>query len=959
MSHGHRKKPTDSSGITSALSAPSRAPGQSSRLASTYAPIQRKETGAPIADRAEKQLGNARAGSGAPLPAHTQADLGNALGTDLSHVRVHDDGASNAAATSIGAKAYTEGQDIHFAAGKYAPATTAGQRLLAHEVAHTVQQRGAAPSVQSKPEISAPGDGHEREADAFADSYVAGRGSGAGAGGSYSFVSMSRKQVSPGSVSGGIHRAKDPDADFEDLSYGEQESLFRAAPLEQQVTYFFSVSRFNRRYTLFTSLEPIQQARLIPRISVDDRRAFLEQLPVSTIAYWYRDRLLNAYHQQIVYLSMSTAIRQAFIAKMAGRVADLVRLISPAQRSELISLIPANFFGNFFDSCSGTIADLYASVPSDMKQYVFAMMPADMQTEVAVDTAAPGDSKPAKETDTSSEASNTDALARIESALAELPADVDTYTSAVDRLDAGPLSKLGRTIAKKVERARSVREHSKEDRANAVAEQLSGQERTVANSIGPNRFRGRSVLGRSQDQLPKHDVAGYIAEQTTAVVELISTVLEVKELLGDEPAEASESARTKAVSKVELWRSSFLYFQFVRRVLTEEGLYAGLRDVRGSSGAKLADTAEDVVADWRRLGKPSNDGPWYVMVGRAIEAGVELLLPDPADLPELALRSNPLLVLYDAGGYMVEAAGDATGLYDYEHDGQSAVGQAVEPIARNPEGAYDAAVEGLSEHFLRIESGDPEAIGQSVAILVSLLVPGAEEVVIAGATRFADDLARAAKQLRKLGLDEAAEQFLKHEDEVRGAVGKVHGSGDGVSVNATGSKKPDAPEKSPGVAPDSPSKTADGGSTDTVHVDSTQIPPSAEAELANIEEQLNNGQDSTGKRLSGKAKRRLRERKKELKEQLGESAPKVSEAPANTPTEYKERKPGQSGKEAADDIPSWVEKEPGPRPGINESGKEFARRMMDGKYGVGEWTRTGQQGEEFSQIKKFGDRAFE
>jgi hypothetical protein len=50
---------------------------------------------------------------------------------------------------------------------------------------------------------------------------------------------------------------------------------------------------------------------------------------------------------------------------------------------------------------------------------------------------------------------------------------------------------------------------------------------------------------------------------------------------------------------------------------------------------------------------------------------------------------------------------------------------------------------------------------------------------------------------------------------------------------------------------------------------------------------------------------------------------------------------------------------PDARPGVHESGTTFATRMMNKRYGVGGWERTGQQGTEFSELKKFADRAFE
>jgi hypothetical protein len=99
----------------------------------------------------------------------------SSLGADLSSVRVHADAKSQAAARSVDAKAYTVGQHIYFGAGEYAPSSRSGELLLAHEVAHTVQQYRAAPTQQNKLVISSPSDALELEADRAASSMVAGQ----------------------------------------------------------------------------------------------------------------------------------------------------------------------------------------------------------------------------------------------------------------------------------------------------------------------------------------------------------------------------------------------------------------------------------------------------------------------------------------------------------------------------------------------------------------------------------------------------------------------------------------------------------------------------------------------------------------------------------------------------------------------------------------------------------------
>lgn len=62
------------------------------------------------------------------------------FGRDFGHVRVHTDGEAATAARAVQARAYTAGHNIVFGHGEYAPSTTAGRRLLAHELVHVVQQ---------------------------------------------------------------------------------------------------------------------------------------------------------------------------------------------------------------------------------------------------------------------------------------------------------------------------------------------------------------------------------------------------------------------------------------------------------------------------------------------------------------------------------------------------------------------------------------------------------------------------------------------------------------------------------------------------------------------------------------------------------------------------------------------------------------------------------------------------
>jgi len=77
---------------------------------------------------------------GQPLDRETRQFMEPRFGHDFSRVRVHTDTRAAASARAVAARAYTVGQDVVFGAGQYAPHTGAGQRLLMHELAHTMQQ---------------------------------------------------------------------------------------------------------------------------------------------------------------------------------------------------------------------------------------------------------------------------------------------------------------------------------------------------------------------------------------------------------------------------------------------------------------------------------------------------------------------------------------------------------------------------------------------------------------------------------------------------------------------------------------------------------------------------------------------------------------------------------------------------------------------------------------------------
>src|SRR5579862_1285961 len=111
-------------------------------------------------------------GGGQPLDGGLKSDMEGRFGADFSGVRVHTDGQAAASASAVNAHAYTVGNDIVFGSGRYDPGSPTGQRTLAHELTHVVQQRSG--PVDGSPaaggiQLSNPADRFEQAAEQNAD----------------------------------------------------------------------------------------------------------------------------------------------------------------------------------------------------------------------------------------------------------------------------------------------------------------------------------------------------------------------------------------------------------------------------------------------------------------------------------------------------------------------------------------------------------------------------------------------------------------------------------------------------------------------------------------------------------------------------------------------------------------------------------------------------------------------
>jgi hypothetical protein len=123
--------------------------------------------GGGVLDDAVARAIEERRGGGSPLDSDAREKLEASMGEDFSDVRVHADSNADALSRSIQADAFTTGADVFFRSGKYEPLSSDGQKLLAHELTHVVQQRGAAPATELT--VTDPGDASEREASDVAD----------------------------------------------------------------------------------------------------------------------------------------------------------------------------------------------------------------------------------------------------------------------------------------------------------------------------------------------------------------------------------------------------------------------------------------------------------------------------------------------------------------------------------------------------------------------------------------------------------------------------------------------------------------------------------------------------------------------------------------------------------------------------------------------------------------------
>ncbi len=106
---------------------------------------------------------------GVPLDAQTSAHLEDVLGTNFEQVRIHTNPEADTLNRQLSANAFTTGHDIFFRQGMYEPGSQSGQKLIAHELTHIVQQAsGVVGPGGNRMTVHAPSDRFEKQADRLA-----------------------------------------------------------------------------------------------------------------------------------------------------------------------------------------------------------------------------------------------------------------------------------------------------------------------------------------------------------------------------------------------------------------------------------------------------------------------------------------------------------------------------------------------------------------------------------------------------------------------------------------------------------------------------------------------------------------------------------------------------------------------------------------------------------------------
>ncbi len=122
-------------------------PGRFAEHAGPGCIVQAKEKSGGVKNTDDPRSIQRQLGDGLPLSSGVRSRMESAFGMSFAHVRTHTDSNASSISNQVNAKAFTVGNHVAFNSGEYQPGTPMGDALIAHELAHTVQQQAATDSV--------------------------------------------------------------------------------------------------------------------------------------------------------------------------------------------------------------------------------------------------------------------------------------------------------------------------------------------------------------------------------------------------------------------------------------------------------------------------------------------------------------------------------------------------------------------------------------------------------------------------------------------------------------------------------------------------------------------------------------------------------------------------------------------------------------------------------------------
>jgi hypothetical protein len=131
--------------------------------------------GSAVGEAFTRDLAASRAAEGRSLPGSLRSGFERRFGANFEGVRVVTGETAARLSDSVQARAFTVGNHIWFGRGEYRPTNPFGQRLIAHELAHTLQQRGGGPTLHTSLRVGSSSDPAEVEADQAAEAVMRGQ----------------------------------------------------------------------------------------------------------------------------------------------------------------------------------------------------------------------------------------------------------------------------------------------------------------------------------------------------------------------------------------------------------------------------------------------------------------------------------------------------------------------------------------------------------------------------------------------------------------------------------------------------------------------------------------------------------------------------------------------------------------------------------------------------------------